>query len=148
MSRPKHTTDTQTHESALRDYFHRVRPAGVASAYLYGSAARGQAHAESDVDVAVLLDRARFPSRQQRSGERVRLTAELIHVLRNNDVDLVILNDVPPGLGRHAVTEGIRVYVADPEADHAFFRDVQLRAADLEPFLRRMRQIKLGALSS
>ena len=122
------------------------RPVGVA--YLYGSAARGQAHAESDVDVAVLLDRACFPSREQRSGERVRLTAELIHVLGNNDVDLVILNDVPPGLGRHAVTEGLRVYLADPEADHAFFRDVQLRAADLEPFLRRMRQIKLGALSS
>ncbi|MCY3761978.1 MAG: nucleotidyltransferase domain-containing protein [Gemmatimonadetes bacterium] len=148
MSRPRHTTDTETPESALREFFHRVQPVGVASVYLYGSAARGQAHAESDVDVAVLLDRASFPSREQRSGERVRLTAELIHVLRNNDVDLVILNDVPPGLGRHAVTEGIRVYVADSEADHAFFRDVQLRAADLEPFLRRMRQIKLRTLSS
>ena len=148
MSRPKNTTDTETPDRALREFFQRERPAGVASAYLYGSAARGQAHAESDVDVAVLLDRASFPSREQRAGERVRLTAELIHVLRNNDVDLVILNDVPPGLGRHAVREGIRVYLADPEADHAFIRDVQLRAADLEPFLRRMRQIKLRALSS
>ena len=40
------------------------------------------------------------------------------------------------------------MYVADPEADHAFCRDVQLRAADLDPFLRRMRLIKLRALSS
>ena len=148
MSRPKHTTDTETPDSALREFFHRVRPVGVASVYLYGSAARGQAHAESDVDVAVLLDRACFPLREQRAEERVRLTGELIHVLGNNDVDLVMLNDVPPGLGRHAITEGVRLYLADHEADHAFCRDVQLRAADLDPFLRRMRLIKLRALSS
>ena len=147
MSRPTHTTESRKPESALREFFHRVRPVGVASVYLYGSAARGRTHADSDVDVAVLLDRACFPSREQRAGERVRLSSELIHVLGNNDVDLVILNDVPPGLGRHAVTE-IRVYVADTEADHAFCRDVQLRAADLDPFLRRMRLIKLRALSS
>lgn len=116
--------------------------------YLYGSAARGQEHSQSDVDVAVLLDRACFPSREQRADERVRLTAELIHALARNDVDLVVLNDVPPGLGRHAITAGVRVYVADHEADHAFCRDVQLRAADLDPFLRRMRQIKLKALST
>jgi hypothetical protein len=39
------------------------------------------------------------------------------------------------------------VYRADPGADHAYVRDVQLRAADLEPFLRRMRRIKLDALA-
>ena len=148
MNRCTHTTESRKPESALREFFHRVKPAGVASVYLFGSASRGQMHAESDIDVAVLLDRARFPTRGQRAGERVRLSSELIHVLGNNDVDLVILNDVPPGLGRHAVTEGNRVYLADPEADHAFFRDVQLLAAGLDPFLRRMRQIKLRALST
>ena len=148
MIHPKNEADSRTLEGALREHFHRAGPAGVASVYLYGSAARGRMHAESDVDVAVLVDRDCFPSREQRSGERVRLTAELIHVLGNNDVDLVVLNDLPPGLGRHAVTEGIRVYLADPDADHAFCRDVQLRAADLDPFLRRMRLIKLRALSS
>jgi hypothetical protein len=34
----------------------------------------------------------------------------------------------------------------DPEADHTFVRDVQLRAADLEPFLQRVRRVKLEAL--
>jgi len=50
-------------------------------------------------------------------------------------------------LGRHIVTTGRRVYCHDAEADHAFVRDVQLRAADLEPFLRRARRIKLDALA-
>ena len=81
----RQTTDTKTPENALREFFHRVRPAGVASVYLYGSAARGRMHAESDIDVAVLLDRASFPSREQRAEERVRLTAELIHVLGKNE---------------------------------------------------------------
>jgi hypothetical protein len=37
---------------------------------------------------------------------------------------------------------------ADPEADHAYVRDAQLRAADVEPFLRRMRRIELDAPDS
>jgi hypothetical protein len=37
------------------------------------------------------------------------------------------------------VTGGGRVFCADPQADHAFVRAVQLRAADLEPFLRGTR---------
>jgi len=67
--------------------------------------------------------------------------------LHQNAVDVVVLNDAPPGLGRHIATKGRRVYCGDAEMDHAFVRDVQLRAADLEPFLRRARRIKLDALA-
>jgi hypothetical protein len=45
------------------------------------------------------------------------------------------------------VTTGLRVSCADPEADHAFVRDTQLHAADLEPFLRRARRLKLDGES-
>lgn len=54
---------------------------------------------------------------------------------------------MPPHLGRGIVTLGQRLFCADPEADHAYVRDVQLRAADLEPFLRRTRRVKLSALA-
>jgi hypothetical protein len=50
-------------------------------------------------------------------------------------------------LGRHVVNSGRRVHYADPDLDHAFVRDVQLRAADFEPFLRRLRRIKLAAIA-
>lgn len=59
---------------------------------------------------------------------------------------MVVLNDASPELGRAVVTRGVRVYCADPEAEHAFVRDVQLRAADLVPWLERMRRIKAQAL--
>jgi hypothetical protein len=55
------------------------------------------------------------------------------------EVDLVVLNAAPPLRGRRIV-RGVRVHCASPELDHAFQRDVQLRAADLEPFIQAMRR--------
>jgi predicted nucleotidyltransferase len=124
------------------------RSPGIVSAYLFGSVAEGRAHRESDVDVGVLLDRAVFPSAEERMEVRISLGSELVDVLDTNDVDLVILNDAPPELGRAIVTRGRQVYCADAEADHAYVRDVQLRAADLAPWLRRVRRVKLDALRS
>jgi predicted nucleotidyltransferase len=124
------------------------RSPGIVSAYLFGSVAEGRAHRESDVDVGVLLDRAVFPSAEERMEVRISLGSELVDVLDTNDVDLVILNDAPPELGRAIVTRGRQVYCADAEPDHAYVRDVQLRAADLAPWLRRVRRVKLDALRS
>jgi predicted nucleotidyltransferase len=124
-----------------------TRPAGTISAYLFGSHAERRAHRESDIDVGILLDRAAHPSAEARFRERVRLSAWLAVELRASLVDVVVLNDAPPGLASQIVTRGIAVYRASAEADHAFRRDAQLRAADLDPFLRRMRRLKLAALA-
>lgn len=134
-------------ESALKQAVARTSPPGLVSAYLFGSHADGRAHRESDIDVGVLLDRRLFGGPGARFDERVRLAAWLIGELHANAIDVVVLNDAPPTLGRRIVTSGRRVFVSDPNQDHAFVRDVQLRAADLEPFLRRMRRLKLAALS-
>jgi predicted nucleotidyltransferase len=120
--------------------------APVLSAYLFGSLVSGRAHTESDVDVGVLLSRAVCPTSAARFEVRVRLSAELPAIVGARIVDVVVLNDAPPHLARRVVTSGRRVYCADAAADHAFVRDVQLRAADLEPFLRRTRRIKIEAL--
>ncbi len=130
----------------LRAFFDDGSVPGLVSAYLFGSTARGRRHGESDVDVAVLLDRSVHPSRAERSEVRVRLCGRLVAALGLNDVDLVVLNDVPPGLARRIVLDGVRLVRADPARDHAFVRDVQLRAADLAPFLRRTAALKLDAL--
>ena len=42
----------------------------VISAYVFGSHAEGRTHRESDVDVAVLLDRARYPDEASRFDAR------------------------------------------------------------------------------
>lgn len=120
---------------------------GIVSAWLFGSHASGHAHRESDVDVGVLLAREAYPTREARFEARVRLCVALEAALRAGTVDVVVLNDAPPTLGRQVVTAGRRVFCADPAADHAYVRDVQLRAADLEPFLRRMRRLKFEAIA-
>jgi predicted nucleotidyltransferase len=130
----------------LTRFFTRAEARGVVSAYLFGSQSEGRAHRESDVDVAVLLDRHLFATSRERFEERLRLIGELGSALGRNDVDLVILNDAPPPLGARIVTEGRCVFCSDQDANHAFLRDVQLRAADLLPFLRRMRALKKEAL--
>jgi predicted nucleotidyltransferase len=117
---------------------------GVVSAYLFGSHAAGRAHRESDVDVGVLLRWATFPTHRSRFHERVRLSGRLSGAV-GCEVDVVLLNDAPPPLGRRIVTEGRRMYCTDEEADRAYVRDVQLRAADLEPFLRHAARLKLRA---
>jgi len=106
----------QIHER-VRTYFERTRPVAVVAAYLFGSHAEGRAHRESDVDVAVLLDRAVHSTARARFDQRVELTAALISATNRNEVDVVILNEVSPELGRRAVSSGIRVFCADPEAD-------------------------------
>ena len=130
---------------AIGRFFHAVN-GGVVSAYVFGSLSEGRSHRESDVDVGVLLDRQRHPTPAARFEARVRLAGDLGAALHRNDVDLVILDEAPPPLARRVVTTGRRVFCADPEADHAFTRTTLSRAADLEPFLRRMRRIKLDAL--
>ena len=128
----------------------RVRKAmgdfeGIVSVYLFGSFAAGRQHAESDVDVGLLLDRDRFTGEVERFEQRLLATSAL-SLIGGPDADVVILNDVPPTLGRAIVFGGKRLFCNDPEKDHAFVRDVQLQAPDLELFLRRMRAIKLTAL--
>ena len=117
---------------------------GVASVYLFGSMAEGRAHAESDVDLGVLLDRAVHPTERDRFDCRLLLGTHFTDAARRT-ADVVILNDAPPQLARAIVIRGERIYCADEALDHAFVRDAQLLAADIDPWLRRMRELKLAA---
>ena len=75
------------------------------------------------------------------------MTADIIALLHRNEIDLVVLSDAPPRFARRIVLDGRCVHCADEEAEHAFRRDIRLRAADMGPFLDRMRRIKMEALS-
>ncbi|GEM_PF-477399 len=128
-------------------YFEDQAPAGIVAAYLHGSTARNMRHKESDVDIGVLADRETHPNQTQRLELRVRLASELIAALGTNAVDVVVLNDVPPGLAARVVLDGRLLMMSDAEKVHAFTRDVQLRRADLAPFLRRTNRLKREALA-
>lgn len=119
---------------------------GLVSSYLFGSYGENRAHRESDVDVGVLLDRSVYPTSADRFEARLGLIARLGGALAPREPDVVVLNDAPPAFAARIVTTGIRTTCSDDERDHAFRRDSQLRAADLQPFLQRMRRIKLETI--
>ncbi len=131
----------------LQEVIPRLAPPALVAVWLFGSRAEGRARAGSDLDLGLLLDRAAAPTAAARFRLRLRLGARLAEALGRDDLDLVVLNDAPPLFARRIVTAGPPLYVADAAAEHAFRRDIQLRAADLEPFLRRARARKLQVLA-
>jgi predicted nucleotidyltransferase len=83
----------------------------IAYALLFGSAARGSAHAQSDLDVAVGLTSGHsFTARD--IGE---LTSRL-ESASGRAVHLVLLDEAPPGLAYRVFRDGVRLMVRDEHA--------------------------------
>jgi predicted nucleotidyltransferase len=119
---------------------------GVVSAHLFGSESRGQAHRDSDIDVAVVLDRTQHPRPEDRFELRLRLMADL-QVATHRTIDLIILNDVPPLLARHVLLDGVLLFAKQPDTLRTFSRTTLSRAADLQPFIDRSRRALLETLA-
>jgi len=79
----------------------------IREAYLFGSCARGDSNPESDIDIAVYLDRGSAPDRH--FGYAAELAAVLMTALRRNGVEVVVLNDAPPLLYHRVLRDGIRL---------------------------------------
>lgn len=130
---------------AVIAYMEQHDDLAVVSVYLFGSRAEGRDHEQSDIDLGILLDRDRYPRGKDRFEIRLHLASDLAG-LAEGGADIVLLDEAPPLLARRIVVEGERIHCDDPEKDHAFVRDIQLRAADLVPFLRRHQKTKLEQL--
>jgi predicted nucleotidyltransferase len=87
--------------------------ADVRLAYVFGSAARGEARASSDVDIAVL-----FESRPE-PGDVERLATDL-EAAAGRSVDLVVLNTAPPLLAHEIIKTG-RCLVSSSEGERVRF---------------------------
>lgn len=120
---------------ALAAYF-RAEPA-ARLAFLFGSAATGRTTDESDIDVAVLLDR---PS------EGNRIWRELTTLL-GKEVDLVPLNDAPATLVAKIVRHGIPLGTRDRRAHTRLLLESTLEAEDYAEFARDYRRIALRSRS-
>ncbi len=112
-----------------------ARP-GVLEAYLFGSLARGEAGATSDVDVAVYLDDAL--TSVERGLLVLELTAELMGRLGTNDVDLVALNAAPPLLYYRVLRDGERLFERDARATTGREGRALSRYCDWVPQLARI----------
>jgi predicted nucleotidyltransferase len=83
----------------------------ILEAYLFGSRARQDSHALSDIDVAVFLDRSDLA--ETAFGYRAELASSLMTALATDAVDVVILNEAPPLLYHRVLRDGIRLFSRD-----------------------------------
>ncbi len=119
---------------------------GVASAYAFESHAVGR-HWDRVLGLAVLLDPSVHPTSTARAALLGDLADDLFENAEESRLDLVVLNDVAPTVGRRIAFGGRRIVNEAPELDRGFLRDVQVRAIDMEAFLRRPRRPRLEMAS-
>ena len=85
--------------------------AEILEAYLFGSQARGDARAHSDVDIAVFVEATALAA--PGFGYDAVLGSELQRALARSDIDLVILNRAPPLLYHRVLKHGERLFARD-----------------------------------
>jgi predicted nucleotidyltransferase len=125
--------------------------AEVLEAYLFGSAARGEATAHSDLDVAVYVD----PSRAAASpyGYQADLTTDLMRAAGSNRIDLVVLNHAPPLLYHRVLRDGVRLVARDLTETTTREGRALSRYCDYVPQLKKIdaalaRRIRAGVFGS
>lgn len=127
--------DRDTAITALREALRRSDTA-ISSAYLFGSLARGEARADSDVDVAVLF--AETPPATL-LGPVATLQNELEAAI-HRDVDLIVLNRAGPDLIHRILRDGELLIENDRAHRIRFEVDARNRYFDLLPYLRAYRR--------
>ncbi|MCA8975382.1 MAG: nucleotidyltransferase domain-containing protein [Planctomycetes bacterium] len=103
----------------------------VAAAWLFGSAAREALRADSDVDVAVLLDRNLDDS--ERTGLLAELASRLEAATQPRPLDLIVLEQQGWVFIHRVLSEGRRIVVHDEERRVDFESDAFVRYLDWKP---------------
>lgn len=77
--------------------------------YLYGSLAKGVAHPQSDIDIAILLSE-NISEEAYPYGYRAEILSDLMKALQTNRIDLVTLNEAPPFLRFQVIRYGVLIF--------------------------------------
>jgi len=117
-------------ESQLAEFFRGTGDA-IACVYLFGSVARGDSDAKSDIDIAVLYQQ------EPTSGFDalgIPLAAELGRLL-GRPVDVVVMNRAPVDLVHRILRDGVLVFETDPAFRVRFEVSARSKYLDLKPVL-------------
>ena len=112
--------------------------ADVAAAWLFGSFARGDARADSDVDVAVLFRRTPAATLD---APPLRLEGEIERLLRRT-TQVVAMSSAPADLRARVLRDGVLLVDRDPSLRIRFEVRTRNEWFDLQPILREYRRLE------
>lgn len=112
----------------------------VLAAYVFGSRARGEAGAKSDLDVGLLL----FPGERLSLDEEGRLRADLARET-GLEIDVAFLADRAPVLCFEVLSTGRRVFVRDAEIADELEERLLRHYLDTEHLRRVQREYLFGS---
>ena len=107
----------------------------VAAGYLFGSYARAESQATSDIDLGVLF---KEPPPKVLVGPLSALHGRLEAALRR-EIDLVAMNEAPVDLVHRILRDGVLVNESDPSKRVAFEVKARGEYFDLKPYLDQYR---------
>lgn len=96
-------------------------------ALLFGSYARGTTFSGSDIDIAVAFDGTLTDDTSQRASARFSLIADLMSALGTDDVDVAVIEDLQPRVGKSAFEHGI-ILIGSREQAERYHREFEERA--------------------
>jgi predicted nucleotidyltransferase len=102
----------------------------LAAVWLFGSGARGELHAESDIDVAVLLAAGSALEHHRALRD---LASRLEGVLDGRRIDVVVLAADQPILSHQVLSEGVLVFERDRSRRIDFESTAHVRYLDFLP---------------
>ncbi|MBW2222341.1 MAG: nucleotidyltransferase domain-containing protein [Deltaproteobacteria bacterium] len=102
----------------LKKYFQKHTEIEVA--YIFGSVTQGRTSSLSDIDIAVITDSQQIKEETYRYGYKAEILTDLIKLLKTNDVDLVILNEVNTLLKHRVLYFGKLIYSKNERKRIAF----------------------------
>lgn len=132
--------DTEAAAAALKDFF-TTSGEGVAAVYLFGSVARADAGADSDVDVAVLFQHTPPPTLE---GQPFDLSDSLERRL-GRPVDVIVLNTAPVDLRIRVLRDGRLAVERDASARIRFEVATRNEWFDFAPILEEYRRPRRSA---
>lgn len=110
----------------------------VAAAYLFGSRAKNRVSPLSDYDFGIQLEDK--VSSSSYSDIKLTLTVDLVHALKNNAVDVTILNEAPLLLKYEIFRSGKLLYDRKPARRALLVFETLTRHLDWSYFEKRLAQ--------